>query len=345
MVTSGFETIIGQQRPITILQHFLATTAVPHALLFTGIEGVGKRTTAKLFAMALNCRNVQPLQSPSPEPYEISPCGTCRSCRHITDGIHPDMIQINPQKNTIRIAQIRTLLGMLAMKPYNATHRVVIIAQADCMNREAGNALLKILEEPPPDTILILTAQCREDLLPTIASRCRHIRFNALATDDVVRLLSRHSDVDPSQRQTIAQLAGGSYTRALIIAQSQWNRHRDWVIRAAGLDRAEHLKDRNAALALAFSKALADEKAHIEDNITLLQTWIRDLAIIVHTPQNAIHRDRLETLQQVRAGLDSDTLLGLWNTVEKAQKNIVGNGNLRLTLDVMALQMATLLAA
>jgi DNA polymerase-3 subunit delta' len=255
------------------------------------------------------------------------------------------MIHIDPQKNTIRIAQIRGLLGTLAMKPYNAAYRVVIIAQSDCMNREAGNALLKILEEPPADTILILTATQREALLPTIASRCRHIRFNVLTTDELVRLLSQRSDVDPLRRQTIARLAEGSYSRALIIAQSQWGQRRDWVVRAAGLDRTDQLKDRNATIALAFSKALADEKAHIDENITLLQTWIRDLTIIAHAPHTIIHHDRVETLQQVRTGLDSDALLDLWKTVEKAQKDIAVNGNLRLTLDVMALQMANILAA
>ncbi len=311
-------------------------------MLFTGIEGIGKRTSARLFAMAQNCKN-----GSSPEIGRDSekPCGLCKSCRQIAEGAHPDIIQIQPEKNIIKISQIRSLLGVLAMKPFSATHRVVIIAQADCMNREAGNALLKVLEEPPADTTLILTAPMRDDLLPTISSRCRHIRFSPLSTEDLAGLLARQQDSDISIMKTIAQAAGGSYTRAVQIAEGTWRQDRDWLVHAAGLDKAGLLKDRRATAAMAFSSQLATRKDQIENDFEILKSWIRDLNIVKYQPESVVHRDRLETLRKTGAAISADVLLALWEMVEKAQKDIAVNGNLRLTLDVMALQMTNLFAA
>ena len=162
----GFESITDQTRPARILAAFLKKGTIPHALLFTGIEGVGKQTAARMFAMACNCLEdgrgqpqVNSGKKGLPDNYKISePCGLCRSCRKILSNSHPDVIQIKPSGYNIRISQIRDLCGILSLKPYEAKVRVVIISAAQTMNMAAGNALLKILEEPPDRTILILTA-------------------------------------------------------------------------------------------------------------------------------------------------------------------------------------------
>ena len=119
--------------------------------------------------MTLNCR--QGLNDTK----TVDACGQCQPCRQILANSHPDIISVKPQGDTLRINQIRELLGLLAMKPHSAKHRVVIIAESHTMNPEAANALLKVLEEPPANTTLILTAAQKSDLLPTILSRCRHI--------------------------------------------------------------------------------------------------------------------------------------------------------------------------
>ncbi|MBW2248732.1 MAG: hypothetical protein JRF62_16445, partial [Deltaproteobacteria bacterium] len=161
---------MGQEQPIRLLTTLLQNGTIPHALLFIGIEGVGKRTAAMALAMACNCKAIKPehfsermkIRSdgniPSDQIKTISPCGRCNSCRKIESGNHPDIIVLNPSGPFIRIGQIRELCGTLAMKPYEARLRVVIISDAQTMNLSAGNALLKLLEEPPDRTILILTA-------------------------------------------------------------------------------------------------------------------------------------------------------------------------------------------
>lgn len=332
IIVPGFETIIGQQLPVRILQTLLRSDVLPHALLFTGVSGVGKRSAARIVAMALNCLK---RRRPTDEP-----CGKCPSCRQIRNDKHPDIHLTEPRANLLRIDQIRELLSALAMKPFSARHRVVIIAEAQCMNPEAANALLKMLEEPPAHTMLILTASHKSDLLPTIVSRCRHIRFNPLSPRDLTTLLNQTPEMDAEYAPTAAMLSGGSLTKARQLAMPLWQQRRNWVIRAAGLDGPAPQKSAAMALALAFAGQLAQKKDAVQDLLDILKTWIRDLSILPYHPDLVINSDRIATLEKVRAGMNEKQLLAMWQAVEKAQKDIAGRANLRLTVDVMALGMA-----
>jgi DNA polymerase-3 subunit delta' len=329
---SGFETIIGQPLPVRLLQTFLRNAALPHALLFTGPAGVGKRMAARAVAMALNCteRGISPGDT----------CGRCRSCRQIASDHHPDVLLIEPLRDYLRIDQIRKLLVTLSMKPFSAEQRVVIIAEAQAMNPEAGNALLKVLEEPPDNTTLILTALQKSDLLPTIISRCRHIRFNPLSPEDLMVLLRRSPEIAEEFVETAVTLSGGSFTKARQLAMPAWQDRRNWLLRACGLDRRPPDGRLSLALALAFAAQLAQHKEQIQELLAILSTWLRDLMIYPHHPALVINCDHRAILAKVRAGLDDTRLLVMWQAVEKAQKDIAGKANLRLTLDVMVLSMA-----
>jgi DNA polymerase-3 subunit delta' len=303
-------------------------------MLFTGTAGVGKRTAARIVAMALNCRD----RANSPG----NPCGRCQACRQIQSGNHPDVPLIEPRGNLLRIDQIRSLLAALTMKPFSAKYRVVIIGDAQAMNPEAANALLKMLEEPPANTILILTALQKSDLLPTIVSRCRHIRFNPLNPEDLAALLKKVPEIADDFAQTAASLSGGSFKKAKQLAMPIWQDRRTWLVRAAGLDqpRPSGTGRPSMAMALAFAAQLAQKKDHIQDLLEILKTWIRDLSIWPYHPDLVINSDHKETLGSVRAGLDDRQLLTMWQAVDKAQKDIAAKANLRLTVDVMALSMA-----
>jgi DNA polymerase-3 subunit delta' len=314
------------------LQTFLRNTALPHALLFTGPAGVGKRTAARTVAMALNCRERGIAADDA--------CGRCQPCRQIASDHHPDVLLIEPQRDYLRIDQIRKLLVTLSMKPFSAAQRVVIIAEAQAMNPEAANALLKVLEEPPDNTTLILTALQKSDLLPTIISRCRHIRFNPLSPEDLAVLLRQSPEIAEEFVETAATLSGGSFTKARQLAMPAWQDRRNWLLRACGLDRRLPEGRPSLALALAFAAQLAQRKEQIQDLLAILGTWLRDLTIYPYYPELVINSDHRALLAKVRAGLDDARLLAMWQAVEKAQKDIAGKANLRLTLDVMVLSMA-----
>ena len=135
----GPASLIAQHQPVQILNAILRKGTIPHAFLFTGAEGVGKRTAALAFAMALNCSGDRDSLSGEPagsdasgviESTAISACGVCRSCRKIESGNHPDFISLHPQGPFIRIDQIRELCRVLSMKPYEADYRTVVISDA-----------------------------------------------------------------------------------------------------------------------------------------------------------------------------------------------------------------------
>jgi DNA polymerase III subunit delta' len=338
-IVSGFDTIIGQQLPIRLLRTFLSKRAVPHALLFTGLRGIGKRTSARVFAAALNCR-----RRTDPETADHSPplpCGQCRSCTRILADRHPDVLIVEPQGTLLRINQIRQLRTSLAMKPFSADQRVVIITNGQCMNAEAGNALLKILEEPPTDTILIITALQKSDLLPTIVSRCRHIPFAPLDSADICAHLIDTRGADPDQARSVAAICQGSLSTAIDLLSGPWREERDWVIRAAGLDSPDHVCRRPLSATLAFAAQLAAHKDRIQDLLDTLKTWIRDLSVYRYRSRQITNGDLEDLLQKASPQTDPNQLLHWWKTVEKAQKDIAANANLRLTLDLMAIQMAT----
>lgn len=193
-----FEHIVGQSRPLNIVRRMLSSGKIPHAFLFTGISGVGKYTTALALAKALNCTHST-----------ADFCGTCVSCKKIEAGRHPDITLIGPEKNVIKIGQIRKLQQDIVFAPIEADWRVVIIDQAETMNKETANCLLKTLEEPPSATVLILVASATSRLLPTVLSRCQKIVFAPLSRH-VLQTLLENEGLPREQASAVAAHAHGS---------------------------------------------------------------------------------------------------------------------------------------
>ena len=330
---SGFESIIDQHKPIRLLTAFLQKGTTPHALLFTGIEGVGKRMTALTFAMACNCMNAK--QGTQHQDTASNPCLHCRSCRKIKSGNHPDIIFIKPSGPFIRINQIRSLCHTLGMKPYEARQRVVIISEAQAMNPEAGNALLKVLEEPPERTLLILTALQTSDLLPTIVSRCQLIRFNPISPKNIAGFLVGKKGLAPSDAMILATLANGSLSKAILMDQADWIKRRNWLI-----DEVEALPSRSVGPRLAFAERLAKNKDVLADSLEVIKLWLRDLVIYHYDPAKIINRDLVDKIQSASQRMRVESILSKLDAILSAQKNMSANSNLRLTLEVLTFRLA-----
>jgi DNA polymerase-3 subunit delta' len=333
----GFDSIIDQERPIRILTSLLVNGTVPHALLFTGIEGVGKKTAAVALAMACNCTGQEAgtEAARTPSPGAVEPCGECAACRKIAGGAHPDILRVSPAGAMIKIDQIRELCQVLTMRPYEARVRVVIIADAHTLNPAAGNALLKMLEEPPARTVLILTAPQTGDLLPTIVSRCRHIRFKPIARHHLAAILTRVYGVDPPEASLTAALAGGSLTRALTMRQGRWLQRRRWLMaQLAALPR------QSTAALLALAEKLSQDRENLPDTLDLIASWIRDLAVARYAPEHLIHQDLREALVAISQTLSLESLTNTMRALQDTRRRIQANANPRLTLEALFVKMA-----
>ena len=335
-----FNAIVGQQHATRLLKTFIRNGTLPHALLFTGDEGVGKKITATAFAMACNCLKLKSAILHHRAHLEaIDACGDCGPCRKIAGNHHPDIIRVAPLSSVIRIAQIRTLLQVLTLKPNEANRRVVILSDAQAMNPEAGNALLKVLEEPPDRTLLVLTARQTSDLLPTIVSRCQHIRFSPLRAADIKQLLTAAGGIEPESIAAVAALCGGSYTRAVKLIDRRWLNRRDWIIQAMGSQMADHGEFGIRAW-LAWSEILAKKKDLIEESLEIITMWLRDMLVFRTDPQRVLNQDRLEALSTAAEQVSQAQVLQQIDAVNRALTALRSNTNARLTLDAMALQMA-----
>jgi DNA polymerase-3 subunit delta' len=328
----GFESIIDQDRPVGILTTYLQKGTIPHALLFTGIEGVGKENTAIAFAMACNCAGVP--SSPTRREAKI-PCGICKPCRKIEAANHPDVIRLKPSGPFIKIDQIRSLCQTLAMKPYEARRRVVIITDAQAMNPAAGNAFLKMLEEPPVRTILILVASHTSDLLPTIVSRCQQIRFKPISRGHLESVLIKKHGMDAGDARIITTMAGGSLSRALRMHRAQWINRRNWLIREM-----DSLSTGSVNHLLAFGEQLSKNKDFLQDSLEVMKSWLRDLAVGQLNPERAINQDLVAEIRQTSPKMSLAALLDKIDTIQATQNAIQAGTNLRLALEAMVLKLS-----
>lgn len=336
-VVPGFDAIIDQERPIRILTSFLTHGTIPHALLFTGIEGVGKRTAAIAFAMACNCTgNGGEKLAASQEPRAaVEPCGKCAACRKIVSGNHADVLRVAPAGLQIKIDQIRELCQCLAMKHHEARVRFALIVDAHRLNPSAGNALLKMLEEPPARTVLILTAPQKADLLPTIVSRCQHLSFKPIARHHLAAILHKAYRLSPDEAAATADLADGSVTRALAMHRGRWVQRRNWLMaELAGLGR------QSTSVLLALAERLSREKTDLFEYLDLMAAWVRDVAVARCAPERIIHRDLHAQLVALSETIPERICLQAAETILEARRRIHANANPRLACEGLLLNMA-----
>jgi DNA polymerase III subunit delta' len=269
-----------QDRAIAALEAALSRGHVHHAWLFHGPDGVGKELAAFGLAQALTC----------PEKPDVG-CGTCASCRRIEKRNHPDVTIMMPEdelvrrglagrsdfdhtpSRDIRIEQVRQLQERLAFRALEAKTKVAILVTAHAMNPPAQNALLKTLEEPPKDTVLILVSSAPDKLLPTIRSRCAKAAFGPLPIEFLTeRLMAGKKGVDEVTARQAAAMAAGSLARAMAFDVDAL------AERKSIIERYEALDPQDARGWLTLAETLAEDRATAELALDVLQVWLRDVA-------------------------------------------------------------------
>ncbi len=209
----SFREVVGQQHVTSTLENAIRNDRVAHAYIFSGARGVGKTTTARILAKALNC-----VKGPTPEP-----CNQCDSCREIAAGTSLDVIEIDAASNR-GIDQIRELREMVRYAPAASRYKVVILDEAHMLTEEASNALLKTLEEPPDKVIFVMATTEPESLAETIRSRSQHFHFRALSFQETVAALQHIAEketlqVEAAALAVMARAAEGSLRDALSLLE------------------------------------------------------------------------------------------------------------------------------
>ncbi|MDT8335415.1 MAG: DNA polymerase III subunit delta', partial [Desulfurivibrionaceae bacterium] len=272
--------VLGQDKAKKMLRGAVRSHRLSHAYLFRGPAGVGKKTLARAFGNYLNCQAPVAGQDA---------CGSCRSCRKLKSGNHPDLLLVEPDGAAIKIKQIRELKHALTFPPFEAKYRIVLIADVHTMRREAANSLLKILEEPPPGNQLILSGDEAGDILPTILSRCQIIPFTSLARVLVADRLAA-TGIAPDEAASLAAIADGSLGRAKTLADSELLETRRAII--AGLLEMKQAKRPAAATVFALAEQAAGLADRLPDLLDLVKLWFRDLIMLAnHLPEEIVNRD------------------------------------------------------
>src|SRR5215472_10604023 len=205
-----FRQIAGHRPVLDLLARAVSRGSVPPTLIFAGPEGVGKRRTAVALAQALNCAKPEVFAS------GLNGCGRCPSCMRVARGVHADVLLIEPgDSGSIKIDQVRDAIDRAAYRPFEGRRRLVIVDAADALVGEAQNALLKTLEEPPPSSVFVLLTSRPDLLLPTVRSRCHHLRFGPLPEADVAAVLMRDHGLSAADAHAAAATSEGSVGRAL----------------------------------------------------------------------------------------------------------------------------------
>src|SRR5919109_2030307 len=203
-----FTNVLGHEFQKGALRRAVRESRISHAYLFSGPDGIGKKLIALEFGKILNC--VSTYESGEAD-LKNTACD-CPSCRKIEKGIHPDVLLVE-YKGTkdIKVDQIREEVEeKLYFRPFEGRFKVAILDEAERMNQNAQNAFLKTLEEPPPDSVIILITSQPQSLLPTIRSRCQLLEFSPLPEEILVEEIRKRKNLSPDEAVLCARLSGGS---------------------------------------------------------------------------------------------------------------------------------------
>jgi DNA polymerase-3 subunit delta' len=333
-----FTDVLGHPRPLAILRRALASGRIHHAWLFHGAEGVGKRTVAEAFAQALLC------EAPGPD----GGCERCPACAKVRAGTHPDLhrLDVPGERSRIPIEQFHALEAGLQMAAFEGRRRVALIDKADLLSREAQHAFLKTLEEPRPDTVLVLVTPRPSALLGTILSRCQRVAFGAIPPDVIARELVRRGNADAPRADLVAGIARGSLGRAIELAAANALADRD-----AAIEMADAAAQGILAPGLGWSedfKGTAADRERVIRVLELLSLRARDVLVLASGGKAAdlAHRDLADrSAREARVPGAALRAARAFARIAAARRDVIANVNPSLALQGLFVDLAAGTAA
>lgn len=359
--------VFGQQRVASLLARAIETGRVAHAYLFHGPPGVGKRAMALEFARALQCESgtgpeacgacpacgkVGRLVHPDvhllfPHPADTSPEDIAERTRRLAENPYeeldyvrrPSLLdggKVSNKQSFYSVERVdEDLRRALSFRSHEGKYKVAILIDADALRTEAANAVLKILEEPPGRTVFILTTERADRMLPTIVSRCQRVRFSVLAPADIAAGLSARVSIAEEEALVLARMAGGSFTRALQMADSEaLHGDRGLVLdffRNVYIDHSDHVTD------LAENVARMGRE-QVKGLLMLMLQWIRDLMLFRDLGNEAelVNADQKTAIARFCQNVPEADLPAMVAIVEEAMRLVGRNVNMLLVILAMA---------
>ncbi|MCI0899625.1 MAG: DNA polymerase III subunit delta' [Chloroflexi bacterium] len=330
-------TIFGQDHLLKRLEPALQQRRQSHAYLLSGPPHVGKMAMAINLSQAVNC-----LEGPG------APCGTCTQCTRIAAGLHADISILIPgqgeegrsPKTVIGIDAIKELIHRVSLNPYEGSSSVVIIDGAESMSDDAANALLKTLEEPPPQVMFLLLTANEGAVLPTIRSRCQSMVLVPLSRDAMVQRLVSGHQTTPEQAEHLFRLsrgclgwAMGALDDAQVLEQRQ-----------ADLERMQETLDAGLETRFTYANEIAtlfgSDRDAAKDLLALWLRWWRDLLLIKEGAEEFLHNaDYSDSLRNQASGLSTAEIVQFINRLMQTLSNLDSNVNPRLAMEVMMLNL------
>lgn len=321
-----FSKIIGHEKIIEYFQNAITMDKVSHAYILSGADKSGKMMLAEAFAAALQC-----------EKGGISPCGECHSCKQAENRNQPDIIYVTHEKpNTLGVEDIRKQLNDdIVLKPYSSRYKIYIIDEAEKMNVQAQNALLKTIEEPPSYARILLLTTNADSFLPTILSRCVRLDLKAVADDKIRRFLMEKKQVPDYQADICVAFAQGNVGKAIELAGSEnFNEMKN-----SALQLIKRLKEIDLYEMTEAVKQITEYKLEITDYFDLMMIWYRDVLLYKATADanKLVFRDQIYDIKKAASHSSYGGIENILEALEKAKARLRANVNFELVIELLLL--------
>lgn len=318
--------IIGHEQIIEHLQNAITMGKISHAYILNGPDKSGKRMLAEAFAMALQCENDG-----------NEGCGECHSCKQALNRNQPDIIYVSHEKpNTISVDDIRYKLNNdIGIKPYSSRYKIYIIDEAEKMNVQAQNALLKTIEEPPAYAVILLLTTNADTFLPTILSRCVTLNIKAVPDDLIKKYLMKKYEIPDYQADVCVAFAQGNVGKAIqLAASSDFNE-----LKASVLQLMKRLKDIEIYEMGAAIKQINEYKLAINDYFDLMMVWYRDILYFKATKDinGLIFKDEVYDIKRQAEKSSYRGIELILEALHKAQIRLNANVNFDLVIELLLL--------
>lgn len=321
---AGFRDIIGHNQIIEHLKNAIRMDKISHAYILNGESNSGKMMLAEAFAMALQC-----------ETGGAEPCMECRSCRQAKEHNQPDIIYVTHEKpNIISVDDIRHQLNNdIVIKPYSSKYKIYIVDEAEKMNVQAQNALLKTIEEPPAYAVILLLTTNADGFLPTILSRCITLNLKTVQEDLIKSHLMRKYQVPDYQADVCAAFAQGNVGKAIQLASSGEFHE----LKSEALSLVKKLEDTDLYEMNQLIKQISQYKNEINEFLDLLTLWFRDVlyAKATNDVSNLIFRDEVYDIKKQAAKRSYSGIESILNTLEQTRVRLNANVNFELVIEML----------